>query len=77
MMVTLYTQADFIEGVILFTEGYHVFQDVTTRVKFALSTVMRIIIGTAGMFATFLLVMFSTEVVEMLLNFTGPYSLPS
>jgi hypothetical protein len=71
VIVTLYTQSDFIDGIFLITERWKAFKDVTTPVKFNISAIMRVLAGNVGIASTFVLVMYSTEVVDLLLNFTA------
>mmetsp|Transcript_25801 Transcript_25801/g.39581 ORF Transcript_25801/g.39581 Transcript_25801/m.39581 type:complete len:788 (+) Transcript_25801:155-2518(+) len=71
VLVTLYTQSDFIDGIFLLTEGWKAFSEITTPFKFHFSAVLRVISGNFGIMSTFVLVMYSTEVVDLLLNFTA------
>ena len=69
--VTVYTQSDLIDGIFLLTEGSQNLLKFTTPPKFFFSVCLRIVAGTFGIAATFLLIIYSTEVVELLLNFTA------
>ena len=71
VLITIYTQADLIDGMYLLNEGYKTFVDITTHWKFRISVVLRIVSGIVGVTATFVLIIYSSEVVELLLNFSA------
>ena len=71
LIVLLYTQSDFIDGIFLFTERWKAFSGITTPIKFNVSAMLRVLVGNIGIFTSFILVVYSTEVVEMLLNFAA------
>jgi hypothetical protein len=55
----------------LLTEGWKAFGEITTPFKFKFSAILRVISGNFGIMSTIVLVMYSTEVVDLLLNFTA------
>ena len=67
----MYTQSDFIDGIFLLTERWKAFAEISTAFKFNLHALSRILVGNIGIISTFLLVMYSTEVIDLLLNFTA------
>jgi hypothetical protein len=71
VLVTIYTQSDLIDGVFLLTEGPDKFSEICPASKFRHSVYLRVFSGTVGIVATFLLIVYSTQVVELLLNFTA------
>ena len=71
LMVALYTQSDLVDAVFMLTEGTQHFRRITTKKKFYVSNMMRLGAGHLGIVASFVLVVYAIDVVELLLNFTG------
>jgi hypothetical protein len=72
LVTTLNTESDFIDGALfLVAERWKTFEDVTTPFKFYSAALMRVIAGLVGSVATTMLIVYSTDVVEMCQYFSA------
>ena len=71
LIVALYTQSDLVDAIFLLTEGSERFEEITTPFKFTVSNIARFIAGNLGIVASFALVIYAPDVIDLLLNFTA------
>ena len=73
VLITVYTQNNIFQGLDLFIQSFEYIQQVkgVTKYKYVCSAVTQIWVGIFGIFVTFVIIMQSEEVVDLLLNFTA------
>lgn len=73
VLITVYTQNNIFQGLDLFIQSFEYIQQVkgVTKYKYVCSAVTQICVGIFGIFITFVIIMQSEEVIDLLLNFTA------
>ncbi|CAJ1937139.1 unnamed protein product [Cylindrotheca closterium] len=71
--ITVYTQNNIFQGLDLFVQNFKYIREVpgVTVYKYYLAALTQVNVGIFGIFVTFLIIMQSEEVVDLLLNFTA------
>ncbi|CAJ1933014.1 unnamed protein product [Cylindrotheca closterium] len=73
VVITVYTQNNIFQGLDLFVQNFKYIREVpgVTVYKYYLAALTQVNVGIFGIFVTFLIIMQSEEVVDLLLNFTA------